>query len=58
MRWIPGAFITSWLFSSLERALFKMDVINIISKVEGLPDAPITEPDQEHQPASTLFANG
>ncbi|KAF5376935.1 hypothetical protein D9615_007297 [Tricholomella constricta] len=37
---------------------FRMDVINLISKVEGLPDAPITDPDQEYQLASTLFANG
>ncbi|KAF9463172.1 glycoside hydrolase family 13 protein [Collybia nuda] len=37
---------------------FRMDVINIISKVDGLPDAPITEPGQPYQPASTLFANG
>ncbi|KAF9463174.1 glycoside hydrolase family 13 protein [Collybia nuda] len=37
---------------------FRMDVINLISKVEGLPDAPITEPDQTYQPATSLFANG
>ncbi|KAF8234809.1 glycoside hydrolase family 13 protein [Tricholoma matsutake] len=37
---------------------FRMDVINLISKVEGLPDAPITYPDQPYQPASILFANG
>jgi len=37
---------------------FRMDVINLISKVEGLPDAPITNPDQLYQPASALFANG
>ncbi|TFK23722.1 alpha amylase [Coprinopsis marcescibilis] len=36
----------------------QMDVINIISKIDGLPDAPITVPDEELQPASTLFANG
>ena len=35
-----------------------MDVINLISKVEGLPDAPVTNPDQPYQPASVLFANG
>ncbi|RDB27402.1 Alpha-glucosidase [Hypsizygus marmoreus] len=37
---------------------FRMDVINLISKVDGHPDAPITDPDQEYQLASTLFANG
>ncbi|KAF8055619.1 glycoside hydrolase family 13 protein [Lyophyllum atratum] len=37
---------------------FRMDVINLISKVEGLPDAPITDPQQEYQLASALFANG
>ncbi|KAG5641407.1 hypothetical protein DXG03_005275 [Asterophora parasitica] len=37
---------------------FRMDVINLISKVEGLPDAPITDPDHEFQLASALFANG
>ncbi|KAF8345368.1 glycoside hydrolase family 13 protein [Amanita rubescens] len=37
---------------------FRMDVINLISKVEGLPDAPITAPGEKYQLASTLFANG
>ncbi|KAF8990723.1 glycoside hydrolase family 13 protein [Cyathus striatus] len=37
---------------------FRMDVINLISKAEGLPDAPITVPDQPYQPASMYFANG
>ncbi|KDR69930.1 hypothetical protein GALMADRAFT_230296 [Galerina marginata CBS 339.88] len=37
---------------------FRMDVINLISKVEGLPDAPITVPGEEYQPASMYFANG
>ncbi|KAJ7453346.1 glycoside hydrolase family 13 protein [Mycena galericulata] len=37
---------------------FRMDVINIISKVEGLPDAPVTIPEDEYQDASPLFANG
>jgi oligo-1,6-glucosidase len=35
-----------------------MDVINLISKVDGLPDAPITDPGEETQPASMYFANG
>ncbi|KAG6916972.1 hypothetical protein DXG01_004400 [Tephrocybe rancida] len=37
---------------------FRMDVINLISKVEGLPDAPITDPTQEYQLATSLVANG
>lgn len=37
---------------------FRMDVINLISKTPGLPDAPITVPDQEFQPAHHCYANG
>ncbi|KAF8655995.1 hypothetical protein AX16_002815 [Volvariella volvacea WC 439] len=37
---------------------FRMDVINLLSKVEGLPDAPIKEPDEPYQLASMFFANG
>ncbi|QST01121.1 alpha-glucosidase [Pontibacillus sp. ALD_SL1] len=37
---------------------FRMDVINLISKVEGLPDAPVTKPDDEFQWGSDYFANG
>ncbi|KIJ99172.1 glycoside hydrolase family 13 protein [Laccaria amethystina LaAM-08-1] len=37
---------------------FRMDVINLLSKVEGLPDVPITVPDEVYQPASIYFANG
>lgn len=35
-----------------------MDVVNIISKVEGLPDAPITAPQETYQPGDAFFANG
>jgi alpha-glucosidase len=35
-----------------------MDVINLISKVDGLPDAPVTIPGDEYQDASPFFANG
>ncbi len=35
-----------------------MDVINMISKVENLPNAPITDPTSEYQSASLLFTNG
>ncbi|KAJ8456416.1 hypothetical protein ONZ45_g18727 [Pleurotus djamor] len=37
---------------------FRMDVINKISKVPGLPDAPITLPDEEYQPAGMYYLNG
>ena len=35
-----------------------MDVINLISKVSGLPDAPIANPREEYQPAPMYYANG
>lgn len=35
-----------------------MDVINLISKVEGFPDAPIVNTNEEFQPASMYFTNG
>ncbi|KAF9449623.1 glycoside hydrolase family 13 protein [Macrolepiota fuliginosa MF-IS2] len=37
---------------------FRMDVINLISKVDGLPDAPISAPGESYQPASMYYANG
>lgn len=37
---------------------FRMDVINIISKAEGLPDAPVVDGSQYYQPASMHYANG
>jgi alpha-glucosidase len=35
-----------------------MDVINLLSKVDGLPDAPVVEPDEFTQPATDYYANG
>jgi glycosidase len=35
-----------------------MDVINFISKVPGLPDAPITNPAEEWQSGSKYYACG
>lgn len=35
-----------------------MDVINLISKTDGLPDAPIVYPDEPTQPADMYYANG
>jgi oligo-1,6-glucosidase len=37
---------------------FRMDVINMISKTAGLPDAPVTVPSSEYQPACQLYCNG
>lgn len=37
---------------------FRMDVIDLISKEPGLPDVPVTVPEQEFQPADLHFANG
>ncbi|KAJ9644525.1 hypothetical protein H2199_003488 [Coniosporium tulheliwenetii] len=37
---------------------FRMDVINLISKVPELPDAGIVAPDHEYQPGFKYFANG
>ncbi|KAG2126091.1 glycoside hydrolase family 13 protein [Suillus cothurnatus] len=37
---------------------FRMDVINLISKTDGLPDAPVVDYTQYYQPASMYFANG
>jgi oligo-1,6-glucosidase len=35
-----------------------MDVINLISKVPGLPDAEVAEPNEPTQPPFALTANG
>ena len=35
-----------------------MDVINMISKVEGLPDAVVSDPTEAYQPAGLLYVNG
>ncbi|KAF7324555.1 Glycoside hydrolase family 13 protein [Mycena kentingensis (nom. inval.)] len=37
---------------------FRIDVMSYISKAEGLPDAPITAPEEEFQDASALYLNG
>ncbi len=33
-----------------------MDAINVISKVDGLPDAPVVDINETFQPAAVLFA--
>ncbi|KAK3939397.1 glycoside hydrolase superfamily [Diplogelasinospora grovesii] len=35
-----------------------MDVINLISKVPGLPDADVVDPSRDVQPALSMFTNG
>jgi glycosidase len=37
---------------------FRMDVINLISKVPSLPDAPVTLPGEPWQPGTQYYANG
>ncbi|EHK97491.1 putative Alpha-glucosidase [Glarea lozoyensis 74030] len=48
--------MTFWLDKGVDG--FRMDVINFISKVPGLPDAPITRKDQEFQPGNKFYACG
>ena len=36
----------------------QLDVIDLLSKVEGLPDVPITVPGEVYQAAFIYFANG
>ncbi|KAJ8603192.1 hypothetical protein MRB53_042245 [Persea americana] len=37
---------------------FRMDVINMISKVQSFPDAEVVAPDHKYQPGFKFFANG
>lgn len=37
---------------------FRMDVINLISKDQSFPDAPIIEPDSKFQPGEKFYTNG
>jgi oligo-1,6-glucosidase len=37
---------------------FRMDVINLISKVQSFPDAEVVVPGQAYQPGDKFFANG
>ncbi|CAE6541018.1 unnamed protein product [Rhizoctonia solani] len=37
---------------------FRMDVINMISKVPGLPDGEITRPGEQYQPGTKYYCNG
>ncbi|KAF3194581.1 hypothetical protein TWF225_007106 [Orbilia oligospora] len=48
--------MTFWLDKGVDG--FRMDVINMISKTPGLPDAPVTVESSPHQPAMLHYANG
>ncbi|BDD56159.1 hypothetical protein MAP00_001636 [Monascus purpureus] len=37
---------------------FRLDTMNLVSKTSDFPDAPISKPGSEWQPANFLFANG
>jgi alpha-glucosidase len=36
----------------------QMDAINLISKVPGLPDAPVVNPESPYQPGGRYYVNG
>ncbi|KFZ01024.1 hypothetical protein V501_10273 [Pseudogymnoascus sp. VKM F-4519 (FW-2642)] len=50
------SLIRFWLDKGVDG--FRMDVINFISKVPGLPDAPIQDPTQEFQSGNEFYACG
>jgi oligo-1,6-glucosidase len=37
---------------------FRMDVINMISKVQSFPDAPVVAPENPYQPGFKYYTNG
>ncbi|KAL1296915.1 hypothetical protein AAFC00_004526 [Neodothiora populina] len=45
-----------WLDKGIDG--FRLDAINLVSKVPGLPDAPILNPSRHEQKANDFFANG
>lgn len=49
------AMMTWWLEKGIDG--FRMDVINMISKTPGLPDAPVVDPGR-YQPGGVHFLNG
>lgn len=56
MRAAVHDIMTFWLDKHVDG--FRADVINMISKAPGLPDAPVVLPGQHLQPPNSLFANG
>ncbi|KAF9760868.1 hypothetical protein IL306_004077 [Fusarium sp. DS 682] len=55
-REIYDTAIKFWLDRGVDG--FRIDTVNKFSKVPGLPDAPVTEPDEETQIAVCHYANG
>ncbi|PON20155.1 glucan 1,6-alpha-glucosidase [Trichoderma gamsii] len=53
---IYATAIEFWLKRGVDG--FRVDTVNMYSKPEGLPDAPILNPDAEHQVAASLYCNG
>lgn len=45
-----------WLQKGIDG--FRIDVVNLYSKLPGLPDAPVTDPNADFQPARSQFCNG
>ena len=58
MRRLPCMFVFGIYRRDLTNIWPQMDVINMISKVDGLPDAVITSPGEPYQPAGLLYVNG
>ncbi|KFZ01240.1 hypothetical protein V500_00837 [Pseudogymnoascus sp. VKM F-4518 (FW-2643)] len=50
------SIVRFWLDKGVDG--FRLDVINFISKVGGLPDAPVTEPGKQWQHGATHYACG
>lgn len=48
--------IESWLRKGVDG--FRIDVVNLFSKIPGLPDAPIIDPDAEYQLDPSMYCNG
>jgi oligo-1,6-glucosidase len=49
---------TSFTYSPTANHIKQMDVINHISKVHGLPDAAISNPNSVTQQAGAMYSNG
>ncbi|KAM0814160.1 putative Glycosyl hydrolase family 13 catalytic domain-containing protein [Seiridium cardinale] len=53
---IYASAIEFWLKRGVDG--FRADTVNMYSKPAGLPDAPVLNPNAEHQAASSLYCNG
>ena len=56
MREAVYSMMNFWLDKHIDG--FRLDVIQLISKPLGLPDAPITVPGEQFQPADNVFSKG